>query len=272
MLLSRRKLLGLAGGVLGAAVSADAFLSEPENLQVSRHDVPIRGLANTLDGIRIAQVTDVHFPANGLAAAVVLAHLRRERPEVVVLTGDMTESAEGLVEVTAFAAAARGTLATVATLGNWEHHSGAALHAADAYRQGGVELLVNAHREVTVGNSSLAIVGIDDPVEGTPDIAKARAGLLQGSPEVWLVHAPGFVGRLRGEAKPALVLSGHTHGGQIRLPLVPAITPFGSGRFVAGWYRDTISPLYVSRGVGTAMIRARFRCPPELPIFTLRKA
>jgi uncharacterized protein len=117
-------------------------------------------------------------------------------------------------------------------------------------------------------------VGLDDPVEGSPDIIRARRGLATGRLEVWLVHAPGFVenhlGRLG--ASPAVVLAGHTYGGQIRLPLLPPVTPSGSGRFVAGWYRDTFAPLYVSRGIGTVTMRARFRCPPELPIFTLRPA
>ena len=75
-----------------------------------------------------------------------------------------------------------------------------------------------------------------------------------------------------GVPRPALLLSGHTHGGQIRLPGVPAFTPPGSGRYVAGWYLDPPAPLYVSRGIGTADIRARFRCPPELPVFRLLPA
>ena len=90
---------------------------------------------------------------------------------------------------------------------------------------------------------------------------------------IWLAHAPGFVDQLTNVAapKPALILSGHTHGGQIRLPALPAICPTGSGRFVAGWYRDTVAPLYVSRGLGTSVIRARLFCPPEITFFTLRR-
>ena len=69
-----------------------------------------------------------------------------------------------------------------------------------------------------------------------------------------------------------MILSGHTHGGQIRLPGLTLYTPPGSGRYVSGWYRDTLAPLYVSRGIGTATIRMRFFCPPELPVFTLRRS
>jgi predicted MPP superfamily phosphohydrolase len=274
MTISRRGFFGLAGGALGAALGADAFLVEPEHVPLSRHDVRIPGLPRGLEGLRIAQVTDVHFPGNVAAAEAVLQHLKRERPEIVVLTGDMLEHRDALPRVAAFARSARGSLATVATLGNWEYYSGAASGLAEVYSGERVELLVNARREVAVGDTSIVLVGLDDPVEGRPDIYRARGSLAPGGVEVWLMHAPGIVShRLQHEAaSPAFLLAGHTHGGQIRLPLMPVVTPPGSGRFVSGWYHDTFAPLYVSRGVGTTTIPARFRCPPELPVFTLRAA
>jgi predicted MPP superfamily phosphohydrolase len=272
---SRRRFLALAGGALGAAaLGGDAFLFEPEHVLLSRHDVPVPGLPRGLEGLRIAQITDVHFPGNIAAAEAAVAHLERERPEIVVLTGDMLEHRSALPQVTAFARHARGSIATVATLGNWEYYSEAIPRLPALYSEAGIELLVNARREVPVGDTSIVLVGLDDPVMGRPDIYRARAGLASGGVEVWLVHAPGIVShRLQhDEASPAFLLAGHTHGGQVRLPFVPAVTPTGSGRFVAGWYRDTFAPLYVSRGVGTTTIPVRFRCPPELPIFTLRAA
>jgi predicted MPP superfamily phosphohydrolase len=273
MTISRRRFLAWAGGTLSvAALGTDAFLFEPEHVLLSRHDVRIPSLPRGLEGLRIAQVTDVHFPGNVAAAEAVLQHLRRERPEIVVLTGDMLEHSGALPQVAAFARSARGSIATVATLGNWEYTSDAVSGLAEVYSGEQVELLVNARREVAVGDTSIVLVGLDDPVLGRPDIYRARAGLASGGVEVWLVHAPGIVSHQlqHDDASPAFLLAGHTHGGQIRLPFVPAVTPNGSGRFVAGWYRDTFAPLYVSRGVGTTAIPARFRCPPELPIFTLR--
>jgi hypothetical protein len=89
---------------------------------------------------------------------------------------------------------------------------------------------------------------------------------------VWLGHEPAVVDQLEAQVAPAMFLSGHTHGGQIRIPGFPALTPFGSGRYVAGWYREARVPLYVARGIGTADVRARFLCPPELPIFRLIRA
>ena len=93
------------------------------------------GLPHGLDGLRIAQVTDVHFPGNQLAARAALEHVHRERPEIVVLNGDMTEKLEAVGQVRDFAANVRGSLATVAVLGNWEYRAGLVADTArQAYR------------------------------------------------------------------------------------------------------------------------------------------
>jgi predicted MPP superfamily phosphohydrolase len=268
----RRFIAGL--GAAGAAIGADAFGFEAHRVLVSRHDVPIPGLARAFEGLRIAQVSDVHLPGNQLAARAALHHLRRERPEVLVLTGDMTESAQALGQVREFASAARGSLATVAVLGNWEYRAGVqGAEARKVYREAEVDLLINQSRLLELGGSSLALVGLDDMLAGRPDLAAARSDLAPGGTEIWVIHEPNFADLLpRTTPRSTLLLAGHTHGGQIRIPLVPPVKPIGAGRFLEGWYRDTPVVMYVSRGVGTTGIPARFRCPAELPIFTLRTA
>ena len=272
MRISRRRFLaGL--GAAGAAIGADAFGFEAHRVLVSRHDVLIPSLAGALNGLRIAQVSDVHLPGNQLAARAALDHLRRERPEVVILNGDMTESAQALGQVREFARAARGSLATVAVLGNWEYRAGVNQERArEVYQASGVDLLVNQSRVLELGGSSLALVGLDDMLSGVPDLTAARAGLAAGETELWVIHEPSFADQLpAGLPRPTVLLAGHTHGGQIRIPFLPPVKPTGAGRFLEGWYGDTPAPMYVSRGVGTTGIPARFRCPAELPIFTLRR-
>ena len=274
MRISRRQFLAGVGAA-GAAVAADAFGFEAHRVLLTRHEVRIPGLPSGLDGLRIAQVSDVHFPGNQTAARAALEHLHHEHPDIVLLTGDMTESQQAMKQVRSFAGDARGTLATVALLGNWEHRVGAVGDLArETYRGTGVDLLVNQAKTVDIAGAPLTLVGLDDPVSGSPDISKAREGIVRGSTEIWLVHAPGIADDLPSmtSARPSLLLAGHTHGGQIRIPLLPPVKPTGVGRFLEGWYRDTFAPLYVSRGVGTTGIPARFRCPAELPIFTLRAA
>ena len=274
--LSRRQFLGLTTGVIGAAVAGDGFLIEPRAVQVTRHDIAIPGLAPALDGFRIACVTDVHI-SHGVrrGGRAMLELLARERPHLVALVGDICNHRTDLADLVRFARDAAGSVATVATLGNWEHDAGIDRVTAErAYDRAGVELLYNTATRVRIdgGKAALTVVGIDDPVLGHPDVPRAVRDVRDSDNTIWVLHAPGFVDRVApGSAPtPAAILSGHTHGGQVRLPFYTPYTPYGSGRFIAGWYRDTLAPLYVSRGIGTVAIRARLFCPPELPIFTLR--
>lgn len=274
--LSRRKFLLGAAGVLGAAVVGDGCSLEPHTVDVSRHDLTVPGLAPALDGLRIAQCTDLHLQgALRPPARSTLAVLAAERPDVVFFTGDMVNRRRKLPELVAWARDARGTLATFATFGNWEYYAGLDRATAEAaYHKVGVQLLFNSAATVHVRGATLTVLGLDDPVRGTPDLAATFAGVRDGDTSVLALHAPGYVDRIPREAFPApsLILAGHTHGGQIRLPGWTPYTPSGSGRFVSGWYRDTIAPLYVSRGIGTIVVPIRMFCPPELPVITLRAA
>jgi len=273
--LSRRRFLVGAAGALGAAALGDGFLIEPVAIQVTRHDVFVPDLPRELEGFRIACVTDVHLHSGiHRAARATLVQLARERPHVVALIGDICNRCKDLEDLVAFASRAGGTVATVATLGNWEHDAGIDRRTAEkAYGRAGAELLYNSATRISVGNAALTIVGIDDPVLGHPDVVAATRGLNGREPCVWVLHAPGYVDGIQPGTvpRPAAIISGHTHGGQVRLPMYTPYTPPGSGRFVAGWYRDTLAPLYVSRGIGTVEIPVRLFCPPELPIFTLKR-
>ena len=272
--LTRRHFLAATAGALGAAALGDGFLIEPTAIDVTHHDVPIPGLPAALDGVRIACLADVHLHDGvSRAARAALEHLDRERPEIVVLAGDICNHRRDLPTLTDWARDARGTVATFATFGNWEHQ--ARIHrrrAEQAYGRAGVELLFNSSARVRVRDASVTIVGLDDPVAGQPDPMAALAGVGARDVAVWVLHGPGYVDELPRSItpRPALLLAGHTHGGQVRLPGFTPVLPVGSGRFVAGWYRDTLAPLYVSRGIGTVFVPARLFCPPELPVFILK--
>ena len=192
-----------------------------------------------------------------------------------MLAGDICNRASDLPTLTAWARDARGTIATFATFGNWEHDARIRRPRAErAYGMAGVELLFNSSARVRLRDASVTIVGLDDPVLGRPDPMAALADVGARDVAVWVLHGPGYVDELPKGIKPspALFLAGHTHGGQVRLPGITPVLPVGSGRFVAGWYRDTLAPLYVSRGIGTVFVPARLFCPPELPVFSLRSS
>src|SRR5882724_10202829 len=151
--LSRRGFLAVTGAVLATGLTSDAFAIEPRRVLVSRHDVVLPGLAPRLHGLRIAQVSDVHLPANRAAGERTLALLGSERPDIVALTGDQCETRSAVADLVEFAHAARGTLATIAILGNWDYRGGTVDRLArDAYQRAGVTLLVNSHAIVGVGD------------------------------------------------------------------------------------------------------------------------
>ena len=275
-MLTRRHFLAATAGALGAAALGDGFLLEPAAVQVTRHELPIPGLPAALDGVRIACLADVHLHRGiSRAAHAALEQVDRERPEIVVLAGDICNKRGDLPTLTAWARDARGTLATFATFGNWERYAKIDRATAEAaYGKAGVEFLCNTTARVSIRGATLTILGLDDPVEGRPDPMAALAGVGARDVAVWVLHGPGYVDELPKSVapRPALFLAGHTHGGQIRLPGITPVLPVGSGRFVAGWYRDTVAPLYVSRGIGTVFVPARLFCPPELPVFSLRSS
>ena len=276
--LSRRGFLLATGGVLAGVtgVGVDAFGWAPRRVQVSRHEVLVSGLPGALDGLTILHLTDLHLYAGMHEAARRAMRLADElSPDVTVITGDLVEHTSQLPELGPWLAACRGRMATVVTLGNWEHQ--VRVPQAEMERlcsAAGAQLLVNAGAVVERGGARLGIAGLDDPRAGIPDPTAAVRDLRDSDPTLWLFHAPGYADLLarRGLPPPAFALAGHTHGGQIRPPLMPPIVPPASGRFVSGWYRDTFGPLYVGRGIGTSGIRARFRCTPEVGHFTLRRA
>ncbi|MGH7628219.1 MAG: metallophosphoesterase [Gemmatimonadales bacterium] len=269
----RRRHFLAAAGAAGAALAGDTFAIEPRRVQLTRHDVPVPGLPPALEGLRIAQVSDMHLPACRGPVAVALELLARERPEIVLHTGDALETADAAL-LADLGPALCGTVASAAVLGNWEHRVAFTGRAAErAWGRAGVALLLNSHLIARVSGAELALVGLEDLLHARPDVVAARRGLSVGIPEIWLGHEPELTAyRPADVAPPAVFLSGHTHGGQIRIPGVRPFTPVGSGSYVAGWYHDRRGPLYVSRGIGTAEIRARFLCPPELPVFRLTRA
>ena len=117
----RRQFLAAAGAAAGAALAADAFAVETRRVQLTRHDVRVPRLPPALQGLRIAQVSDLHLPACRGPAEVALELLERERPEIVLHTGDAVEIAAAARMFGDYGSVLRGTVATAAVLGNWEH-------------------------------------------------------------------------------------------------------------------------------------------------------
>jgi hypothetical protein len=275
---SRRAFLIAAGGAAAglAAVGIDAFAYALDQVELNRYDVPVPDLPAALDGVTIAHLSDIHiYHGLHVAALRTMEIVAGAKPDITMITGDLVEKQSQLAELGPFLTACRGRLATVVTMGNWEIQVGVTPGMLSRIcSAASVTLLYNETEVVRIGGAVLALVGLDDPRAGIPDPERALRGLPGDAVPIWGFHAPGYADQLvgRGYPQPPLLLTGHTHGGQIRPPFLPAITPPASGRFVSGWYDDSFAPLFVSRGIGTSSIRARFRCAPAVVLLTLRRA
>jgi predicted MPP superfamily phosphohydrolase len=276
-LISRRRFL-TAGLMTAAAASVPFADAEATNrVRVNRIPLLVPDLPDALTGTTIGQVSDLHlFESEPHPAAQhALEALHRERPDLLVLTGDQWDRRAGAHALQQWLRAVPRGLPVVAVLGNHEYSSGASVELARrVHDRGGAELLVNSSTSLQLRGGRIQLAGLDDMRYGLTDAAAAARGLDPDLPQIWLLHEPEQLDRATWPdgPLPLLTLAGHTHGGQIRCPGVPPILPQGSGRYLAGLYQTSRGPFYVSRGVGAATPRMRVLCPAELPIFELRAA
>ncbi|MFT5244892.1 MAG: putative MPP superfamily phosphohydrolase [Glaciecola sp.] len=129
------------------------------------------------------------------------------------------------------------------------------------------ELLINENRSITIKNRQVSIIGIDDFVGGYPDFPKAVKNLKKTETNIVLTHCPQHrdpIAVEKADLHIDLVLSGHTHGGQISFLGFAPITPQGSGRYLKDWYTETEPKMYVSKGIGTSAIPIRFGATAEM--------
>ncbi len=257
---------GLAA-VVPTAAAIDGFFITPHRLVTTTH--PFGEAAGSAASIRLAQVTDLHMTRMGSLHETLLERLHEARPDIVVLTGDLIERAacrEGLED---FLGELPDT-PTFAVLGNWEYWSGLPV---EGYRRlfddHSVELLVNRSVAFTTGGRTIRITGLAALAAGRPAPAAALADAEPCPHHLLLAHCPASRDAcpLPAAQRPSLILSGHTHGGQIAPFGLAVVRPWGSGPYVAGWYREGGPPLYVCRGIGTSLMPVRIGATPELAIF-----
>ncbi len=270
----RRQLLfgGVALGVgLALPVRSAAANRRPH---VERHDLVIRGLDPAHDGLRVVQLSDLHAgyrtPDALIRAAV--AEANGLSPDLVLLTGDYVcndRREVGLMRE--LLAGIQGP--TFAVLGNHDVRTDPAGTAAGLGGLG-YEVLENAWTSVEVRGAPLRVVGVGDAMTGQEDVARATAGLPAGGTPLVLAHGPTTADRLRGLGRPLVCLSGHTHGGQISLPVLTrvAFARVAGEPYVRGRYRLDGVQLYVNRGIGNSGVRVRINSPPEVTLITLKAA
>ena len=268
--LSRRNLLkALAVGGVGALTGSlgYGYLYERHHLEVVRADIPVSGLPESLDGLRVGLVTDTHYSA--VVSADHIAHAVRATleasPDLIVLGGDyVTWGDRNYVEPSAeLLAPLRAPHGVFAILGN--HDDDRDMPAALAAK--GFTVLKDARTDLVIRREAVALAGIRYWTRRVDRIARLLTG-ARGT-TILLAHDPTRL-KEAADLDVPLVLSGHTHGGQIVLPGLGAV----AGRkypVIAGYGKRENTSIYVSRGVGTVYVPVRLNCPPDVSILTLRR-
>ncbi len=266
--------LGAAGAAGVTAVLPGAAAAAEGRPEAERVTFEVPDLDPAHDGLRVAQLSDVHLGPKAVpgAARAAIDQANAFEPDLVVLTGDfLSHRRSDVNDVREHLGGLRGPV--LAVLGNhdvWIDPSG----AADALRGHGYEVLENAWTRVVLRGVPFTVVGVGDHLTRRDDVAAATRGLPQGGPAP-LVLAPGprTADKLRALGRPALCLSGHTHGGQISVPiLTPLLLASMREPYVRGHYRLGDVHLYVNRGIGTSGVALRVNSPPEVTLATLRRA
>jgi uncharacterized protein len=276
--LTRREFLKWAGAAAAVGVGVPAAyggLVEAWAYEVTETVIRIRDLPERFEGFRIAQVSDVHHSRLVSIDEVrrVVALANETRADLIALTGDYTtdyrEYVEPCAEVLAELKAPEGVWAV---LGNHDHRTDGPLTRA-ALRRRGIEVLTNQNTELRRGADVLQLAGVDDWGWGKADFKRAMQGVDTARPSLLLSHEPMAldVPETRGVS---LILSGHTHGGQIRLPLVgaPAAYVWEHLKYLRGSYESEGTQLYVSRGTGVIGVPVRIGAPPEVAVIRLQRA
>lgn len=270
---SRRGLITLALSSAHPALPPPSlWRREPE---VTATEIALKRLSRAHDGLRVVHLTDIHHSLwTRLRAVRRTVHLANALdPDVVALTGDYVTFSPACVWPVARALGRlHARLGVFAVLGNHDFQVGAD-EMARALRAQGIRVLRNSHFALRAGGATFWILGVDDLWWGADDLDRALHNVPTRDCKVLLCHNPQGI-HLAARKGIDLVLSGHTHGGQVRLPVVGSVhgrSKLGE-RFVDGWNRLDGTQIYVSRGIGVSVVPFRLGCPPEITCLSLRRA
>jgi predicted MPP superfamily phosphohydrolase len=247
-----------------------------DQLDLTRIELPVRGLAEAHRGLVACQISDFHVDRDEDLTRLYVAveAINRERPDLVFLTGDYFSGPDTMQRfLVPFREALSGLKpahGVIAILGNHDHWSSAEKITA-ALGAAGADVLANQNRRIMIRERELIVVGIDDLWSRHAEPARAFAGIEPGENTIVLAHNPDTALYAR-HLHPGVMLSGHTHGGVVRIPYygspLKSILRIGK-RFYSGLNQYEDFFIYTNRGLGTFWLRIRINCRPEISRFSL---
>jgi predicted MPP superfamily phosphohydrolase len=280
--LSRRDFLAGAAA-LSTGLTLDAGIFARHTYEVIPQNLRIARLPEAFHGFRILQLSDIHLDefTEPLFLKLVIHRINQLAPDLVLLTGDYASFGPlPLTYARTSIERCADILKTIvcpqrfAILGNHDTTIGSRF-VIEALNANGIPTLMNTHVPIERSGQRFWLCGVDDPGTANPNLDLAIPRSPDG-PVVLMAHPPDFADDVVQHPRGSLVdvmLSGHTHGGQVCLPFLgPLILPPMGEKYVAGFFRFNQMQLYVNRGVGTTGLPFRLNCPPEVTLFTLHPA
>jgi predicted MPP superfamily phosphohydrolase len=253
--------------------SAPTRTAADSELEITRHEVALDYLPVEANGISIAQISDLHRGCGHTEALIceALAVVNSLEPDYIAVTGDFVdEHKKDVLPAVKMVVGLRARHGVYACLGNHDQRGDPVL-LRSALEAGGITVL---HNRAERTHHGFWFAGVDDIYEGEPDLAATTRGVPDDDALIYLAHNPAVFDQIQ-NPRNLLMLSGHTHGGQIVLPFPPPwmiCRCHLHTRYVHGWYRRGPARLYVNRGLGVTgpnLFARRFRCAPEISVFRL---
>ena len=252
-----------------------ALRVEPKWLTIEHVKVPIKNLPVDLAGFKIVQLSDLHYdpytPLSLIQEAVEMTP--RLKPDIIVLTGDyIVKKAEPILDLVPILAKLNAQYGVFAILGN---HDFPKMVKTVLSKEAHISLLINQGINLTIGQTHLYLAGLAPGSQG--NLTLALENHLPDVPIFLLVHEPDLADNYAKDRRITLQLSGHTHGGQVRIPFIGApVLPYSGHKYDHGLYQVNQMWLYTTRGIGVIGPPfgppIRFNCPPEITEITLVKA
>jgi predicted MPP superfamily phosphohydrolase len=279
--ITRRRFLYSVAAAGVAALAADATFLAPNHPRIVREDLFLARWPERLDGFTIALLSDFHydpyFSVHPLHAAIPLVN--NLHPDLIALAGDFVTSP--LIGSRPQAARAAEPCSHLlrqmsapfglwAIMGNHDDHTDRK-YVTGALESVNIRVLANQSEAIERDGARFWLAGVNDVLSRTADLDKTLRRIPPGEPVILQAHEPDFADQAS-QYPIDLQLSGHSHGGQIRLPLLPPLyLPKMAKRYVWGRYRIGPLTLYTTAGIGTIGVPMRLNCPPEITFLTLRR-
>lgn len=251
---------------------------EPNWVEVSKVSLKLPRLPRAFSGFRLAQISDIHagYWMTPERFASIVDLLKEQSPDLVVVTGDvilayggMPDDQPALGEFGKVFKQIADDYETIVVLGNHDYW-----YDADKVRSvlegAGARVLMNSVHSLERMGERLHIAGVDDIYENQDDIGAVLSALPQDGGAILLAHEPDFADISAATGRFDLQISGHSHGGQVSLPIIgPLVLPYLGQKYPSGLYKVGDMYQYTNRGVGMTMPTIRFNCRPEITVFTL---